>query len=115
MGLGHNESGTQWVWDTTGLGTIGLVHNGSGTQWVKPIRRHSMDHESSCHNYVHEGNMHMKTATVTETPKSDSYFATNDWLKYGMHALLYKIYKRERKTYEPDILNGMKIFSPVSG
>ena len=58
-----------------------------------------MDHEKSYHNYVREGNMHKKTATVTETLKSDSYFASNDWLKYGMHTLLYKIYKREREKH----------------
>ena len=43
--------------------------------------------------------MHKKTATVTETLKSDSYFASNDWIKYGMHTLLYKIYKREREKH----------------
>ena len=33
MKLGHNGIGTQWDWNTMGMGHNGLTHNEIETQW----------------------------------------------------------------------------------
>ena len=65
MGLGHNGTGTQWDWDTMGLNTVGLGGNETQGDWyiMSAARSNYFTHT---HTRTH-ARTHARTHTYTHT------------------------------------------------